>query len=157
MTKDLPYSQKQTGLFDGRIDKDNNWSTLVKIACMYTNYCLSFFIMKIHLLGQLCKQKHAETTISKQCGFPHMPELPLQASLLWTTLYPFLTSYCTGEISLTWCQFCISRNRKHTSIEASMMSYSGFALLLEQDTVMHFGFHIFYAKLRHSFTKRRQF
>lgn len=35
----------------------------VKTACLYTNCCLSFFIMKMHLLVQLGKLKHAETAI----------------------------------------------------------------------------------------------
>lgn len=64
MKKDLPYSRKQTGLFNDRIGKDKSkWDMLVKIACMYAKYCLSFFRMKVHLLVQLCKQKHTKTPI----------------------------------------------------------------------------------------------
>lgn len=103
--KDLPYLQQQTGLFSDRIDKyKNNWGMLVKIACLYTNYCLSLFIMKMHLLVQLCKQKHTETSIWKQCDFPLWQNFyKLRCYEPDTALYPFLTSkfYYRGSISFT--------------------------------------------------------
>lgn len=76
----LIHKSKQT-VYWQPIDK-NNWGTFVKAACMYTNYCLSFFIMKMHLLVQLGKLKHAETAIWRKCSSPYArTSLFVQASL----------------------------------------------------------------------------
>lgn len=164
MKKDLPYSQKQTGLFNDTIDKDKtNWGMLVKRACMYTNHCLSFFIMMIHLLVQLCKQEHTETPIWKQCDFPHMPELPLQASLLWTRYHIISFSYFQTLLQVgsffTWRHFLISHNKKHIS---DWSNYDDLWCLCFIVRTRHghalWFLYTLYEKLRHSFTKKhRQF
>jgi len=113
---------------------------LVKIACMYTSYCLSFFITKIHVLVKLSKQNHPfeNNVIFPTCqNFlckPHGYEAD-------STLYTFLpnSTIKVGSLLLDIIfLFLITENT--FQVDVSMMNYSGFALSLEQEVVMHFVF-----------------
>lgn len=101
----LIHKSKQT-VYWQPIDK-KNWGTFVKAACMYTNYCLSFFIMNMHLLVQLGKLKHAETAIWRKCSSPYARTSSTSFTEQHTAWYFFLTfkPYSKDGISLTWCHF----------------------------------------------------
>lgn len=160
----MPYSQQQTGLFSDRIDKDkNNWGMLVKIACLYTSYCLSLFIMKMHLLVQFCKQKAHWNIHLKTMWFSPCDRTSTSFTVANQILHYafFLLPNSNIEVGFPLLNiifvFLIIENTFQT--EASMMRYNSFALLLEQERGHALRYsHTSYAKFMHSFTKKhRQF